>query len=385
MGGLGAGILVEWTDNSDDEDGFRIYYGTDGVTFPNTVEVGPNVTRKRIGHLVNGQTYYFYVVAFNGAGESDPTDVESAVAGTDVTAPTLVSATVGVDGVSFTEVYSEAVEAGADGFVTGFTINTDGAPVTKTYVSGAGTTTIVYSLDDTVLDVDTLTLDYTQPGDGIKDAAGNLLASFSGAAVTNDSGQTGFTYIVNEGFEGAGEPANFSTLPGANPPDWDYAATPLVGSQSVLCEAGDEAFVFGDDTPINLGEIWGRIAVEFSSVTGQRILSLYNSSNAEIVYIYRQVGGGILISAGGSTALTLEATPDDTLIYIWYHYAKGGGSNAAIEVWFSTTTTKPADGSGFHAKEIDGAATTNVDHIVCRPLGMQTIYDDFKVAAMEFE
>ena len=79
---LGCGIRVSWTDNSSDEDGFRIYYGTDGVTFPFTRTTGPNVTSVRLGHLIDGQLYYFYVVAFNAGGESAPSATQSAVAGT---------------------------------------------------------------------------------------------------------------------------------------------------------------------------------------------------------------------------------------------------------------------------------------------------------------
>ena len=78
----GAGIRVTWDDHSFDEDGFRVYYGTDGVTFPNVVGTGPNIQTVDICNLVDGQQYYFYVVAFNEAGEGNPTTIETAYAGT---------------------------------------------------------------------------------------------------------------------------------------------------------------------------------------------------------------------------------------------------------------------------------------------------------------
>lgn len=88
----GAGINVAWFDQSGNEDGFRVYYGTDGITFPNTVETGPNVQDVDICQLIDGQKYYFYVVSFNEAGESDPTEIDYAYAGTQ---PTFVQATGG--------------------------------------------------------------------------------------------------------------------------------------------------------------------------------------------------------------------------------------------------------------------------------------------------
>lgn len=345
---LGAGITVEWEDNSDDEDGFRIYYGTDGgATFPFTVEVGPNVTIKNIGNLINGQEYCFYVVAFNGAGESAPTATECAIAGTaapDVTAPTLVSATVGVDGVSFTEVYSEAVEAGADGFVTGFTINTDGAPVTKTYVSGTGTTTLVYSLDDTVLDVDTLTLDYTQPGDGIQDASANLLATFSNAAVTNNSTQSGGNYLVDEGFEGAGTPSGWTIISGT--PDPDDATTVLVGSQQLrMVSAGaaqgikSAAFADQDDCWLSC-----EFRIRTMSGNGHWFGVMDAAETASTCFANIETGTAKLFTNSGFSAASATTIANDTHYRLQVHFVRNATSTLYI---YPVASSRPVvDGSG---------------------------------------
>jgi hypothetical protein len=118
--------------------------------------------------------------------------------------PTVVSATVNADGDEMTVVFSRAVEAGAggaggavyvpaagaDGTLTGTTTPT------LTYSSGDGTDTWVYTIGARTVnddDVETGTWNYTQPGDGIvavDDA--QEVATFSGAAVTNNSTYRGY-------------------------------------------------------------------------------------------------------------------------------------------------------------------------------------------------
>lgn len=107
----------------------------------------------------------------------------------DTTAPTLTSATIGTNGTTLTLVFDEVVTAGADGS-GGFSFSTAGGAATATYASGDGTDTRVYTLSRTVKNTEGLgLLDYTQPGDGIQDDAGNVLASFADEYVTNNSTQ----------------------------------------------------------------------------------------------------------------------------------------------------------------------------------------------------
>lgn len=106
-------------------------------------------------------------------------------------APTLSARTINSAGTSLTLTGSEALSVGAGGSA-GFTVNASGGAVTATYASGAGTSALVYTLSRTILSTETVTLDYTQPGNGLEATTGGAdLASFSAAAVTNNSTQTG--------------------------------------------------------------------------------------------------------------------------------------------------------------------------------------------------
>src|ERR1043165_3815865 len=104
----------------------------------------------------------------------------------DVTAPTVSSATINSAGAQITFALSESVTFGAGGN-SGFSLSLSGGAVTATYASGSGSSALVYALSRPVQEGETGTHAYTQPGNGVEDSAGNDLATYSGASVTNNS------------------------------------------------------------------------------------------------------------------------------------------------------------------------------------------------------
>src|SRR5262249_15582446 len=63
-------INLAWTDNANDETGFRIYRSTDNLNFSQIATVGANVTSYSNTGLAGGVTYYYRVSAYNAAAES---------------------------------------------------------------------------------------------------------------------------------------------------------------------------------------------------------------------------------------------------------------------------------------------------------------------------
>jgi hypothetical protein len=129
---------------------------------------------------------------------------EAAVGGGDTTPPTLLNATIPAAGTTMVLGWSEAVTVGAGGSGGwSFTLSGSGTPLTATLSSGSGTSTLVYSLSRTPSGGETLTagLDYTQPGNGLEDAAGNDAASINDFTLVNnaDSGQTGVPVMTPAG------------------------------------------------------------------------------------------------------------------------------------------------------------------------------------------
>lgn len=151
--------------------------------------------------------------------------------GGDTTAPTVSSATIATNGNSISLVFSEAVEFGAGGN-GGFTLATNGAAVTLSYSSGTGTDTLVYATSRTVSSTETLTRTYVQPGNGVQDAAGNDLASFSAQAVTNSStvngAPTDISLSSSSVLTTAGLNATVGTLSATDPDAGDTATFTLV-------------------------------------------------------------------------------------------------------------------------------------------------------------
>ena len=71
-------INLTWTDNADNEDGFRIESGTDGTTFSQIATVGPSNTGYSDVGLTQNTTYYYRVIAFNTPGDSPYSNITSA-------------------------------------------------------------------------------------------------------------------------------------------------------------------------------------------------------------------------------------------------------------------------------------------------------------------
>lgn len=106
--------------------------------------------------------------------------------GGDVTAPTILSVAVDTNGTDVAITLSENCTIGAGGS-TGFTLVATGGNSALTYSIGDGTDVLIYTSARTISSTETLSLTYVNPGDGIEDAAGNDLESFSGQAITNSS------------------------------------------------------------------------------------------------------------------------------------------------------------------------------------------------------
>lgn len=106
--------------------------------------------------------------------------------------PTLTARNIQASGTALQVTGSRALKAGAGG-PGGWSMScTTAGVVGVTYSSGLPGTMLNFGLNKTILSDDTCTLNYTNPGSGIlANDDDQALASFSGAAVTNGSQQSG--------------------------------------------------------------------------------------------------------------------------------------------------------------------------------------------------
>jgi hypothetical protein len=124
-----------------------------------------------------------YVATYSGA-----TVINESTQGTsDTTAPTLLSARITSDGLTWRFQYSENVGFGAGGN-GGHTVSMDGGACTLTYLTGAGAN--LYYTGGRTVDFDEAgTASFTQTADRVQDTAGNDAASWGPTTVINESVQ----------------------------------------------------------------------------------------------------------------------------------------------------------------------------------------------------
>jgi hypothetical protein len=199
-------------------------------------------------------------------------DIWAQSAAPDVTAPTLVSATLAENGTSLSLEFDEAVSAGVGGG-DDFTITPSGAAATLSYASGDGTSTRVYTASRALSSTETALLGYVQPGNGIQDAAGNDLASFSGVAITNNANAspTSITISRNWCLAATGANAVLGTLGAADPDVGDthtftlVAGTGDTNNASFNIDAGQ--LRANDSTALGAGSYSVRVQADDSAST----------------------------------------------------------------------------------------------------------------------
>jgi hypothetical protein len=84
-------IDLAWTDNSGNEDGFRIERSTDGTNFAEIATVGANATTYASTGLAASTTYHYRVRAYNAGGNSAYSNTASATTQAGATAPNAPS------------------------------------------------------------------------------------------------------------------------------------------------------------------------------------------------------------------------------------------------------------------------------------------------------
>jgi hypothetical protein len=156
------------------------------------VDVGSaDVTEDVPGPFTLASTVYMQARAYVDGGNvvSPWTASDSEVVGPN-TGGTPVSCTIGTNGTTITIVMSEATTFDDDG--SGVLLHLSGGNVSPTYASGIGTATLVYTSPRVISSGETETTGkaaYTQSGTGWQDSDGNLVESFTGLTITNNSTQ----------------------------------------------------------------------------------------------------------------------------------------------------------------------------------------------------
>jgi len=272
--------------------------------------------------------------------------------------PVLSSATIPSAGNVINLIFNKAVNV--SGAVP--TISMTGGASTLSSPTGAGTSTLSYTLSRTVASGETGTISYTQPGGGIRDIAGNDFASVSGVSVTNISTQSGLTYLLNEDFETTGAPSGWTAV---GSPNWDYTATALQGSESLnlLYNATRQA-ISPTFTALSEVRIRMRVRSQGTPAAWFSYLALCNGATP-VAYVGITSSDHCAIGWPGD-GFNNDIMSPNTTYYVWVHYIKGTGSNGILSASFNTTNSEPTivgdSGTGYIASTA-GSFTANIDNI----------------------
>lgn len=237
----------------------------------------------------------------------------------DSTAPLLSTATVQTDGIVLKLDFNETVKVGTGGS-TGFTLSATGGAVTATYSTGTNSTSLYYALSRSIAPGETVTISYTQPGNGIEDTFHNDLATFTGTPVVNSSTNSGWLPYS-------------AVFDGTN--DYLTRGASLTG----IADGKTGSFSF-----------WVKMGADGSSVHG--IFSTYNGTNG--LEIYRYTSGQLYVYAkdtGGTDRLNMRTGSNTVTVAAgWVHVC--GSFNLATATTHlyvngvsSKTVTTASDGT----------------------------------------
>jgi hypothetical protein len=227
---------------------------------------------------------------------------------TDETAPTISSAAVPTAGNNIAVQMSESMQVGAGGS-GGWTISLAGVSVSSASVDGTDDTIVNLTPSRTLTDEDTLTIGYTQPGDGFQDQAAtpNDLATLSGQVVTNNSTQqppdvtgpvTQSVGVPTAGTYAIGDDLNFTV-------NWDEAVT-VTGTPALNLDIG------GSSRQANYASGSGTAALVFTYTVQEGD----EDTDGIAVSSLTLDGGTLQDSSGNNATLTLNSVGDTSGVLV---------------------------------------------------------------------
>lgn len=181
--------------------------------------------------------------------------------------------------------------------------------------------------------------------------------------------------LIEEDFEGTGTPNGWTVNAGS--PNFDYTTTVIDGSESLYL-SGTTPRTTVAFTPLD--EHWGYFRFRCTAFANTPFL-WYNGSG--LFFRCRILTNGKIRIYNGSSELATSGASFsiNTTYNLWWRAKKGTGSNAEIDVFISTSTTKPSLTVGSSA----GTQTWQTTGMVldCGASGAAMTYDSFLVSDSE--
>ncbi|WP_238388806.1 fibronectin type III domain-containing protein [Roseimaritima ulvae] len=373
-------VQVQWTDNSNNETGFRVEASTDGgTTFTTVATTGINENLVDVTDLTPGEVYQFRVFATNGI-DSPASGTSSLTTSADP--PTSVTATgntttsievqwqypvgdtstseleMSEDGVSFTVVDSSISQSSyvVDSLTSGTTyyfrvrVATAAGSAAYSAVVSAEPVEIAAPTNLTTSDVanTSLTIDWVPGGDpGTEqriEYSEDSGATFSEVAVVSESTssfditglEAGTNYQIRViAFSPAGEsdPSNVATVTTTSVAPSTITATPVTPTSILVSwvrDSGDESL---HQVEIASGGTFAPVGAATRFGTSSSIIGLVPNTTYSFRIVVIPPSG-----VGGVSPTALATTPSDAPSIPWNVYATTGSATSIDLSWSSSPT-----------------------------------------------
>jgi len=171
----------------------------------------------------------------------------------------------------------------------------------------------------------------------------------------------GYGYLIAQGFEGAGydNGETWTILGGAPSPD--DTSYPYEGTQNLHIYPSNDAIRTPDFAPQS--EIWYYFAyICTSHPTTLRSFCTVKDASGNTLFSLRMFSDGTLgiRNGAGSTISTGFIINEDQRYHIWGRYKAGTGADSEMELWVSTTTTRPGSSTAVNTAGTSTAAATRL-------------------------
>ncbi len=304
----------------------------------------------------------------------------------DITAPAVSSASIGTTGLALTVNFTEPVQVGAGGSGGWVLSNLSSAATLLNFSLAMDGLSATWDISRAITDGEVPQLDYTQPGNGIEDLAGNDLATFSAGSITNNSTVPAApVFLVEDDLEyvdnAAAISAGWTSTDGAF--GYATAPAPLQGSYSLHISSNTGTTkTFPSTTPVAHFRMMVRI--DSFAQTPFFLSLLGGTGNTQVQLRVTSAGGIRCVNADATVAATSAngTMSTGTTYYLWGEVEKGTGSDGKIKLWINTSNTKPGSpvmnvttgkwNDDFGGIRLRGTASTEI------------IQDEVRVSASEF-
>jgi len=161
--------------------------------------------------------------------------------------------------------------------------------------------------------------------------------------------------VVDQDFEGTGTPCNWAGAGGT--PNFDNTSSPIAGAQDLKLDATADNAAYAPFTASS--EVWIRVEFYMTALPGAADVLFYiaDAGFGQLPGVQLLANGTLKVfDSGGTSTATMDAMSATTHYWLFLHFKKGSGANAAYDVEFSTTSSRTGSGNKFTSKT-DGNMT----------------------------